>query len=74
MLSLIHLDGLFPCGFVSVAAADIMRKRLAICVKEGLATGFGAQHSSISVFHSRSQWLGMAGRNVLFTIPPIIPP
>ena len=48
-----HLDALLPCVLVWLAAAaDIMRKRLAISVKDGLAAGLGAQHCSISVLHS----------------------
>lgn len=64
-----HLDAL-PCVLVWLAAADIMRNRLVISVKDGLAAGLGAQHCSISVLHSGSQLLGMVGLNVLFTIPP----
>lgn len=71
LVSLTHLGALWPCVFVWLeAAADIMRKRLAISVKEGLAIGLGAQHSSISVLHSRSHSLGIVGLNILFTIPP----
>jgi len=39
-------------------------------VKDGRAAGFGAQHCSISLFHSGSQKLGMEGLSVLFTMPP----
>jgi len=66
-----HLEVLWPCVLVWLAAADIMRKRLAISVKDGLTAGLGAQHCSISVLHSGSQLLGMVGLNVLFTIPPV---
>lgn len=50
-----HLDALWPGDLVWLAADDIIRNRLAISVKDGLAAGFGAQHCSISVRHSRSQ-------------------
>lgn len=63
-----HLDAFWPDD---LAAADIMRNRLAISVKEGLAAGLGAQHCSISFLHSESQWFGIVGLNVLFTIPPV---
>lgn len=59
-----HLDGLVWL------ATDIERSRLAISVKDGRCAGSGAQHSSISFLHSRSQVAGTGGRNVLFTIPP----
>lgn len=50
-----YLDGLLPWPLVWLAAVDNTRKRLAISVKDGLAAGFGAQHSSINVLHSASQ-------------------
>lgn len=64
-----HLDAF--CVLVWLAAAVIMRNRLAISVKDGLAAGLGAQHCSISVLHSESQWSGIVGLNVLFTMPPV---
>ena len=41
-----------------------------ISVNEGRAAGSADQHSSISDFHPESQCFGIAGLNVLFTIPP----
>lgn len=57
------------CALVWQAAA-ITRRRFVISVKVGLTTGLGAQHCSISFFHSESQEFGIAGLSVLFTIPP----
>lgn len=54
----------------TAATADIARKRPAISVKDGLTTGFGAQHCSINILHSGSQKLGIGGLNVLLTMPP----
>lgn len=50
-----HLDALWPCALVWLAAVVITRKQLAISVNDGLAAGLGAQHCSISVLHSGSQ-------------------
>lgn len=70
MLHHIYFDVLLLCPLVWPAAVDITRNRPAISVKDGLTAGLGAQHCSISLFHSGSQKLGMLGLNVLFTIPP----
>ena len=47
-----------------------MRKRRAISLNDGRATGSGAQHCSIRNFHSGSQELGTGGLSVLLTMPP----
>jgi hypothetical protein len=44
----------------------------AISTKEGLADGSVDQHLSINDFHAGSHQLGIAGRSVLFTIPPSV--
>lgn len=52
------------------SACDMTRSLFVISVNDGLASGSGDQHSSISFPHSGSQRCGTGGLSVLFTIPP----
>ena len=63
-----RVDGFSRLFFWS--AVDMSRSLSVISVNEGRAAGSADQHSSISDFHPESQCFGIAGLNVLFTIPP----
>ena len=58
-----------PLGWSNI---DMDRSLFVISVNDGLDSGSGDQHSSISFLHSGSQRSGIGGRRVFFTIPPEI--
>lgn len=55
-----------PLGWSNI---DMDRRLWVISVNDGLDSGSGDQHSSISFLQSLSQRSGIGGRRVFFTIP-----